>query len=105
MRLTVCGLASHTPNAFRIGRVPDWLIGTSRIGTCVRSNGMELGRGVAAELEDLKWHWGGAYDVSEGSGAWRAVRADNQVTLVAASAGELRDLIAADYGRRPVPRA
>ncbi len=66
---------------------------------------MELGCGVAAELEDLRWHWGGAYDITEGSGAWRAVRADNQVTLVAASAGELRALIVADYGRRPVRRS
>ncbi len=65
---------------------------------------MELGCGEAAELEDLRWHWGEAYDVSEGSGAWRAVRADNQVALVAASAGELHALIVADYGRRPVPR-
>jgi hypothetical protein len=105
MRLTVYGLASHTPNAFRIGRAPGWLIGTSRIGTCVRSNGMELGRGAAAELEDLRWHWGGAYDISEESGTWRAVRTDNQVALVAASAGELHALIAADYARRPVPRS
>jgi hypothetical protein len=70
-----------------------------------RGKGMELGCGVAAELEDLRWHWGGAYDISEGSGAWRAVRADNQVALVAASAGELHDLIRADYAARPVPRS
>jgi len=66
---------------------------------------MELGCGAAAELEDLRWHWGGAYDISEGSGAWRAVRADNQAALVAASAGELHDLITADYAARPVPRS
>jgi len=33
-----------------------------------------------------------------------AVRADNQVALVAGSAAELRALIADDYARRPVPR-
>jgi len=65
---------------------------------------MELAFGIAAELEDLRWHWGGAYEITEGSGAWRAVRADNQVALVAGSAAELRALIADDYARRPVPR-
>ena len=32
---------------------------------------MELGRGVAAELENLLWHWGGAYDITGTPGARR----------------------------------
>ena len=35
---------------------------------------------------------------------WRAVRLDNQRALVASDAGELRDLILADYANRPVRR-
>lgn len=31
------------------------------------------------------------------------VRRDNQVALIASSPGELRDLVVADYDRRPVP--
>jgi hypothetical protein len=55
-------------------------------------------------LADLRWHWGDAYEISEASGAWRAVRLDNGVTLVASDPGELRDLIVGDYNARPVPR-
>lgn len=66
---------------------------------------MELGRGVAAELENLLWHWGGAYDITGTPGAWRAVRADNGAALIAASAPALLALILADYTSRPVPRS
>lgn len=55
-------------------------------------------------LNHLRWNWGEAYDIGEGLGAWRAVRRDNGVTLVAADPAELKSLIVADYARQPVPR-
>lgn len=57
-----------------------------------------------AALADLRWNWGDAYEITEAVGVWRAVRLDNQRTLVASDAGELRDLILADYANRPVRR-
>jgi hypothetical protein len=55
-------------------------------------------------LEALHWHWGEAYEITEGSGAWRAVRLDTRRTLVASDPQELRDLIVADYTKEPVQR-
>ena len=55
-------------------------------------------------LADLRHHWGEAYEITEACGVWRAVRLDNQRALVASDAGELRDLILADYADRPVRR-
>jgi hypothetical protein len=57
-----------------------------------------------AALADLKHHWGTAYEISEGSGVWRAVRKDNQRVLLAGDPGELRDLIREDYAADPVRR-
>ena len=65
---------------------------------------MHPGQVIEAELDDLRWHWGDAYEVTEALGVWRAVRRDNQVALVASSAAELRSLIVADYTARPVIR-
>ncbi len=65
---------------------------------------MHPGHLTETELSDLRWHWGDAYEISEAIGVWRAVRRDNLVTLVASGAGELRDLMVADYSRRPVAR-
>ena len=53
-------------------------------------------------MESLHGQWGGAYEISEALGVWRAVRRDNAVTLVATGPGELRDLIEADDARHPV---
>jgi hypothetical protein len=58
----------------------------------------------ATALHDLDWHWGSAYEITEALGVWRAVRRDNQVTLVASDPGELWRLIIADYTARPVRR-
>jgi hypothetical protein len=55
-------------------------------------------------LEALDWHWGDAYEITEACGVWRAVRRDNQRTLVATAPEDLRDLIRKDYNARPVPR-
>lgn len=61
------------------------------------------------QLSELRHHWGGqggAYAVNylPGYDQWIAQRADDGTTLRAGSAGELRQMIAADYEARPVPR-
>ena len=55
-------------------------------------------------LKYLQWNWDAAYEITEASGVWRAVRLDTQRTLVATEAPELRDLIVQDYLKEPVPR-
>ena len=55
-------------------------------------------------LNDLEFHWGDAYEISEGSGVWRAARMDGRGTLIATSSEELRLEIIRDYSARPVPR-
>jgi hypothetical protein len=64
----------------------------------------DLRRNAAGELRDLRRNWGGAYEIT-GPPVWRAVRRDDQVTLIATGPGKLRDLITADYTARPVPRS
>lgn len=58
----------------------------------------------AQELNNLRYHWGEAYEISWGSGVWRAVRMDNRVSLVATAPEELRELMISDYASHPVPR-
>jgi hypothetical protein len=55
-------------------------------------------------LDDLRWHWGEAYDPAVTSAGWVAKRLDNGRALVAASPSGLRELIIGDYGAEPVPR-
>ncbi len=55
-------------------------------------------------LKDLQYHWDRAYEITEASGVWRAVRLDNQRTLIATEAEDLRREIVADYTKEPVPR-
>jgi hypothetical protein len=56
---------------------------------------------VRTPLEQLRWDWGGAYEIEKG----RARRRDGLGGwLTAATPGELRSLIGADYAERPVPR-
>ena len=57
-----------------------------------------------ADLEDLSWNWGGAYDLAVTRAGWVAKRLDNGRSLVAASPEELRVLIASDYAATPVSR-
>jgi hypothetical protein len=58
-------------------------------------------------LADLRFRWGEAYDFRHGavSGWWEAARLDTGEVLVAGCPRELRKLVVADYGGRPVPRA
>lgn len=60
--------------------------------------------GQTADLSDLRFHWGEAHEITEALGVGRAVRGDNQVSVLATSPGELRDEIIADYTSHPVPR-
>ena len=55
-------------------------------------------------LDDLRFHWGAAYEISYRLGQYRAVRRDDRSTVRADSAGELLRAIRADYAARPVPR-
>jgi hypothetical protein len=57
------------------------------------------------ELAALRWHWGSAYVVEHPRRSrWTAQRRDTHEVLRASSAGELLDLIRADYAQRPVSR-
>jgi hypothetical protein len=55
-------------------------------------------------LKDLRWNWGGAYEITEALGVWRAVRLDNQRSLIATEPKYLWELIRRDYKRQPVLR-
>jgi hypothetical protein len=57
------------------------------------------------DLDDLRWHWGDAYLIEcFGLDLWVAQRRDSHATIGAEGPDELRDLIAADYRKHPVPR-
>jgi hypothetical protein len=59
---------------------------------------------TTAVLDDLSWHWGGAYDLAVTSSGWVAKRLDNGRALVASGPGGLREQIIADYAAEPVSR-
>lgn len=60
----------------------------------------------AADLDDLRWHWGDAYLIHcFGLGRWVAQRRDSHGTMSAEGPEELRSLITADYAAHPVSRA
>jgi hypothetical protein len=64
-----------------------------------------LGQRNHTELLKLRYHWSEAYEITVGyPHAWRAERRDNRAPLTADSAAVLRELIVADYTRKPVPR-
>jgi hypothetical protein len=58
----------------------------------------------AEALADLRHHWDTAYLIHRIGDRWVAQRRDSRATISAATAGELREAIAADYAARPVPR-
>jgi hypothetical protein len=59
---------------------------------------------VMTPLGDLRWHWGGAYEISGIIGAWRAERRDDGRVLTADDPEKLRQAMIADYTRQPVQR-
>jgi hypothetical protein len=57
------------------------------------------------ELDQLRFHWGSAYDVGAAGGVYTARRRDGKgVPLTDALPEGLRLQIVADYERMPVPR-
>jgi hypothetical protein len=61
---------------------------------------------VTQELENLRWNWGESYVINYAwPDRWIAQRRDDNKTLYAESADDLRDAIFADYSARPVPRS
>ena len=56
-------------------------------------------------LEEIRFHWGSAYDIKFGGGAWTARRRDGKGGTLADPLPEgLRRRIQADYVAMPVPR-
>ena len=61
--------------------------------------------GDVGELDELRFHWGSAYDIGAAGGVYTARRRDGKgTTLTDALPEGLRLLIMADYERLPVPR-
>jgi hypothetical protein len=59
----------------------------------------------AGELDELRFHWGTAYEITADGGMFTARRRDGRGGTLADSLPErLRSRIAADYGADPVPR-
>jgi hypothetical protein len=59
----------------------------------------------AGPLDELRFHWGSAYDIGAADGVYTARRRDGEgATLADALPEGLRLLIVADYERMPVPR-
>ena len=57
------------------------------------------------DLDDLRFHWGEAYDIAADGGVWTARRTDGRGgTLASPLPGGLLLLIRADYAAWPVPR-
>ena len=58
-----------------------------------------------APLDELRWHWGGAYLISFFEpDNWVAQRRDNREMLRADNPVDLREKIVADYTAHPVSR-
>jgi len=63
------------------------------------------GDAAAPELDELRFHWGDAYDIGAASGVYTATRRDGKGEPLSDPVPEgLRLRIVADYGRQPVPR-
>jgi hypothetical protein len=62
--------------------------------------------GDAGELDELRFHWGGAYDIDTAAGVFTATGGDSQGgRLTDPSPEGLLRQIRADYAARPVPRS
>ena len=61
--------------------------------------------GDAGELDELRFHWGGAYDIAVARGVFIATRRDGRGGRLADPSPEgLLRQIRADYAAMPVPR-
>jgi hypothetical protein len=64
-----------------------------------------MGSDWEGPLDELQWHWGGAYMISFFEpDNWVAQRGDNHEALRADNPADLREKIVADYTTRPVSR-
>lgn len=54
-----------------------------------------------AALDDLRWHWGSAYDIDFDGKCWTAGRRTARRVLTSETPYGLRDLIVADYSAHP----
>jgi hypothetical protein len=54
-----------------------------------------------AALDDLRWHWGSAYDIDFDRKCWTAERRTTGRVLTSETPYGLRDLIVADYSAHP----
>ncbi|MGH3419086.1 MAG: hypothetical protein ACRDOD_05740 [Streptosporangiaceae bacterium] len=62
--------------------------------------------GESDALDELKFHWGSAYEIAVDGGTWTARRRDGRAGTLADPLPEgLRLLIQADYAVMPVPRS
>lgn len=74
------------------------------MGTAV-SGQLDGDAGVLEELEELRFHWGSAYDISRAAGEFTARRRDARGgALTDRVPGGLLRKIRADYAANPVPR-
>jgi hypothetical protein len=70
-----------------------------------RAAGSNAFWGQPDTLDDLRFHWGGAYDIAASGDTFTARRRDGRGDLLADPLPErLRQLIRADYEAMPVPR-
>ncbi len=62
--------------------------------------------GLTHTIRELRWHWGGAYDIDWDWRAkvYRARRRDDGAVLEHADPEELWKLIRRDYAAKPIPR-
>jgi hypothetical protein len=52
-------------------------------------------------LNDLRWHWDDAYDITYRDGAWLAAPKNDPFAVISRdSSGELREAIRQDYAER-----
>jgi hypothetical protein len=54
-------------------------------------------------VQDLRWHWGGAYEITFTGSAYIATRRNNGRELTADTAEDLHDLIVTDYAAMIAP--
>jgi len=59
---------------------------------------------IQQQLDDLRLHWDDAYDISHDGTMYVAKRKDNDKTLSAMDAIDLREMIRDNYARSPVSR-
>ena len=70
-----------------------------------KAAGQAAGDTGTPDLDEIRFHWGEAYDVGRDGGMWTARRRDDRGSPLADPSPEgLLLLIRADYAAMPVPR-